>query len=384
MDSGWELRTSWPGRPLSVAERVEPVAVARVVAGAAATLADLHEMGVVHGHLRAEHVGVGPTARTCLCGFGPDDGDATPADDVAALGAMLTELLAGPVEVEAIPERRFARRGERRRGAPAVLRRSLLTLADQASDEIPTRRPTASRLAADLAALVDGAAPPDAARSAAPPPRSTAAAHIEAALAEQQPPSEAPTETAAEVRALRRAPRHRRSRTGRWLALMAGGLALTIALVAATRDETPSPALPTPASAPAARPHPVTDPGVRCAGADGILDIDGDGCPEDVQISGSVITVGERRWSVGDDGDVIEVGDWNCDGKATPAVLRPSSGEVFLFPSWSNDEVVVDAVDRIPGARDLARRAAGPGGCAELAVMLADGRQATVHTEVDQ
>ena len=401
-DSAWELRTSWSGRPLSIAERVDAAAVARVVAGAAATLADLHELGLVHGHLRAEHVGVGPTGRACLGGFGADDGGASPADDVAALGAMLTELLAGPVEVEAIPERRFARRSDRRRGTQAVLRRSLLTLADQASDEIPTRRPTARRLAADVAALVDDCpAPPLPAGVAPPPPRSTASARIAAALADEQTPSEPNIDEEVDAAATRRpSAQNPKSRPWPRLALLAGGLVVSIALVAATRDnkpssggraaEAPAPAAPAtsetsapprPASSPAAPPHTVVAGG-SCIGAGGNVDVDGDGCPEEVQISRSVVTVGDRRWSVGAEGDVIELGDWDCDGTATPAVLRPSSGEVFVFPSWSTDEVVVGAVDRIPGARDLAGRPSGPGGCTELTVTLPDGAHVVVHTEM--
>jgi hypothetical protein len=43
-----------------------------------------------------------------------------------------------------------------------------------------------------------------------------------------------------------------------------------------------------------------------------------------------------------EDGDRMVFGDWNCDGRETPALYRPSSGEVFLFEGFADDgEVTV-------------------------------------------
>ena len=73
--------------------------------------------------------------------------------DVYALGTLLRVLLVGDgADLEPIPERRFVFR----RGRPwnGYLRRALLTLADQCTDEQPLRRPAAGRLAADVEALL--------------------------------------------------------------------------------------------------------------------------------------------------------------------------------------------------------------------------------------
>ncbi len=74
------------------------------------------------------------------------------------------------------------------------------------------------------------------------------------------------------------------------------------------------------------------------------LDINGDGCTEKIQIgtnSGAGVVAGQpaiatptRRWLIGQTDDLVAVGDWNCDGIATPAVLRPTSGEAFFFAVW--------------------------------------------------
>jgi hypothetical protein len=73
----------------------------------------------------------------------------------------------------------------------------------------------------------------------------------------------------------------------------------------------------------------------RCPSAIGpVADVDGQGCPEAVAVHGRTLSVGANRFTVGRQGDRVAVGDWDCDGSATPAVVRPSTGEVFVFPSW--------------------------------------------------
>ncbi len=79
------------------------------------------------------------------------------------------------------------------------------------------------------------------------------------------------------------------------------------------------------------------------------LNINADGCTEKIFI-GTIASTGAdegaaqpaiatptRRWLIGQSGDHVTVGDWNCDGIATPVVLRPTSGEVFFFAVWPHD-----------------------------------------------
>src|SRR5690606_3239066 len=129
-DDAWELRLAHGGRPATLLHPATPAQVASIAAAAADTLADLHERGVVHGRLAARHLLLGPDGQIRLCGFGPG-GDATPEDDVAALGAVITELLGGREELEPLPELRWHRRAP----WPGVARRALLSLADARSEE---------------------------------------------------------------------------------------------------------------------------------------------------------------------------------------------------------------------------------------------------------
>lgn len=101
-------------------------------------------------------------------------------------------------------------------------------------------------------------------------------------------------------------------------------------------------------------------------------DVDGDGCPEAVALDGRIAQVGSVTVELGEDGDLVTLGDWDCDGVATPAVLRPATGEVFVFPEWSLDDAVeVAPVDVVPGATGIS---AGPGGaCPSPVVATPDG-----------
>lgn len=49
-----------------------------------------------------------------------------------------------------------------------------------------------------------------------------------------------------------------------------------------------------------------------------------------------------RRFLVGRRGDQVVTGDWNCNGTATPAVLRPETGEVAVFDRWPEAGVTIE------------------------------------------
>jgi hypothetical protein len=66
-------------------------------------------------------------------------------------------------------------------------------------------------------------------------------------------------------------------------------------------------------------------------------DLDGDGCTEVVrwQPDDAVLELpGGRRLQVGEPDDRLLLGDWDCDDVDTPALYRPSTGEVFEFATW--------------------------------------------------
>ncbi len=137
-EDGWELVTAHAGHGLTPTRVADARRLAAIAGGVAATLADLHDRGIVHGRLRPDRVLVGAAGAVVLCGFGPGPGGAEPADDVAAVGALV-EVIADGLEAE--------------RGAGPDELRDLRSLARVAQSEPPTRRPSARRLSAELDAV---------------------------------------------------------------------------------------------------------------------------------------------------------------------------------------------------------------------------------------
>lgn len=93
----------------------------------------------------------------------------------------------------------------------------------------------------------------------------------------------------------------------------------------------------------------------------GTLDLDGDGCPDPLHVDGTTIRALGRTFQVGRPGDQVQVADWDCDGRATAGVVRPDTGEIFLFDGWEvgDGSITVAAVDVVAGARTL-RPGTGP------------------------
>ncbi len=64
-----------------------------------------------------------------------------------------------------------------------------------------------------------------------------------------------------------------------------------------------------------------------------------------------------RRYGLGTSGDITVIGDWNCDGIATPALLQPGPGLVAVFESWPEPgaSIAPTATASVPDAIDLER-----------------------------
>jgi hypothetical protein len=149
--------TAWVGPSTLATASLPTPELALRLAATAATLAGLHDRGLVHGRLTPARLLAGGQVGVVICGFGPDD----PADghdhppgevDVAGIGRCIQELTGDTAELEPIPRRPFAL-------APTwhgATTRALQTLADQATAEPPGRRPTMGQLAESLAILADG------------------------------------------------------------------------------------------------------------------------------------------------------------------------------------------------------------------------------------
>lgn len=373
--------------------------VAGVVAAVGATLAELHEAGVVHGAVLAEHVLLRPDGRPVLCGLGfggragePPVAEAPlpeaavdparspgsplfPASDVLALGALLGGLLATATTSDG--------NGVAMDALRAVAART--TVAD------PDLRPSARAVAEAVRHALPSA------RLPSPPGRIPVGGS--AAPADPEP------DAGQALRALRRqgaglpAGRGARPRAVPVLAGTALVFAVALLLVRVTTDSPAQPEstarrLPAPSATPATVPStdavpPSTTlpaPATHCPAVAGLLaaDIDGDRCPESLRWEGGVVQGDERRWSVGQPGDLAVTGDWTCSGHATLAVLRPSTGQVFVFDGWAarGHDVSAPEAARVEGAFALRTAELDGDSCADLVVERAPGAPATVPVPV--
>ncbi len=366
--------------------------LAGVLAATAAVLGDLHQAGVSHGALGPDHIIVGRARHPVLCSFGRA-GDASPtavAADLAAL-ADLVDHVASSSRRAGEPSSRRARRQRRQLRAAAVACRRGLSASEMAA----RLAEVLGAIAPDPGAATDATDDADAADPGpAAVPVVTEAADGTKTWHDRVAPDPAP----------RRAPRRRPGRT----AVVAGSLAaLTLGLAAlrawspggvdgtqhrplaapttfpSTMPSTmPSPGPPTPSASPTRTPATTRQ---RCspAGAGiGGIDVDGDGCPDDVAVEGNLVRIGEAWFAAGDPGDVVAVGDWDCDGSATALVLRPPTGDVFVFDRWAGRDagLEVESGTRAPGAVAVAVRRQG--GCDHAHAVAPDGAVADQPLEL--
>jgi len=306
-----ELRTSYVGTETWA--RTPPTADDSIIAGLAAvasTVADLHEFGTSHGALATDHVVVSRDRRPILCGLA----DAQPLDASAELDDLV--------------------------GLAGIMR----DLSTAAGD--------------GLRAELD-----DIARRAASGELTAHDVREEIASLSTQSPAEA---------ASRR--RHRpATRVGLLFALaltLAGvvvGLGLaspgdpppeqtTTTLVVRTRERaTPSTRGP-------------TAPTTRAATTSTTMATTTTVPPPGVEL----IHEG-RRYGLGAPGDIVVIGDWDCDGIATPALLRLADRTVAVFDRWPEPEATLPAsvASIAPGAIGL--ETVDNEGCHRLRVLETDG-----------
>lgn len=322
-DDGVALTTAFAGTAVTTPVG-DPAAAVRVLAGVAGILADLHDRGVVHGRVTPDHVLLGAGGTVVLCGFGGAAGPGAPGgpragDDVAGLAALGDALLA-----------------ERHTGLAEEARAVLDRAATAGAGAGPTMRTLATALAA-----LGG--------TASPGPRLLVA------------------------RRRRRAPR-RLARSG---ALALGGVVLTgavgLALAAVALPEPSAGGAPGPV-APAATSTPAVVPGATPASTPTACPPAGEGagCDDTTGLDGTNVWWRGARWSVSRPGEVVAVGDWNCDGAASPAVLRPEDGSVWVYRRWDEAEVAV-AAGTVPGAVRLRNGEPDAEGCPTLLLERHDG-----------
>jgi len=99
------------------------------------------------------------------------------------------------------------------------------------------------------------------------------------------------------------------------------------------------------------------------------------GCDVQATLTGNVIELRPApgrpatRFALGEPGDVGLLGDWKCHDNFTPAIYRPSTGQVFVFDGWANPDRArtssAMAVE-MPNGRPVVVRS--PAGCDHIEV----------------
>lgn len=331
-------------------------------AAVATTVADLHDLGVVHGGLCAEHILLDKEGRPVLCSFGRsrlagssansrsgDRGGGCEAlaagrrDDVVALACTLLDLFdEGPGDRrEARSLRRVLERAASRPPRARELARALATSVKDAG--LPGPEAGEVPLAVEAPPVADAALAADAARSEG------------AAL--QRP--ERAAETAGKLAPVRRAlgrpsntPRRKMLVISACGALAAAGLAGEVLTHVGHRPEAGGLQ-----AAPAA----------ACPSADRRC--------KPLPMLGNRFTTSAGSWTAGEAGDVVVLGRWSCQHVPQVALLRPGVGQVWVFDSWAAPGASVEGrlVADVPGARSL-KVLAGPGDCDRLQVVGPSGR----------
>jgi hypothetical protein len=268
---------------------LDPTTLRRALVTAVAAVERLHELGWTHGAICAEHLVVDRAGTSTLCSLG----SAQPLD---------------PATAEADAEQ---------------LRRVVLHVIERPPRGwTPEERVRWRRWARPARRAIDRTA-------AAASVGSTDLASLRAAVA-----------VANDHAPRRRLP----ERPGARIAAVTAAVVLVLAGVAAAvlrQDDVAATRAPTADSDALALRDRTVDARADAAGcivpsahAPWTLDMDQNGCSDDVEVAQNLVRVGDLTFRVGEPGDRLALGDWDCDALPTVLLLRPDSGEVFHF-DWA-------------------------------------------------
>ena len=402
---------NWATRPLT-----DPVVRAGAAAALAAVVADLHDIGIAHRNLDGSHVLHGGGDRPVLCSFGRS-GDAGPEhrrEDLVALADLVWDetLASGPVTGKLANLAASTRAG--RLGARELARRLDRLVGDSdpkpkgprpgqslGSDKKPEpgprrrRRRAVPATAAGLAVMAVAFTVVLGGSAGGQDPTGPAAAVSRSGEDGGRPPGSAdrplaPTGVSADASGGGSIATPVESTD----AAAAGGAAAT-SDTAATGGATDHTATGGPTTGTAATEtsgfavvggvpdHTATGGPTTGRAATGAADpayanrpaTDSDGSAE--LAAGLIHDRDGRRYAIGTEGDLVVIGDWDCDGVATPAIARPGTGPVAMFDRWPPPESTISesdasarrVVDDLIGVE--LERGDGPGTCDRLRVHTA-------------
>ena len=363
------LRRAAGGR-LAEIEYRPPEVAAGIGAAVATTLADLHDIGFSHGAVRAEHVLLDGEGRPVLCGFGRATAGgwapelvARQHEDVRNLAALVLEWAADggrpvPRSLRSVLEAAAATRGRPRRYDARRLARALVECVPGArlpDGLIGEHGPvgtgpvgTGPVGTGPVGTGPVGTGPVGTGPVEAGP---VEASPVEASPVEAGPVGAGPVADAVPVVGTSDPPTRPGRRRAWLLVLPAGALIATVLAITLTPHS----------------PHRVA------AGACPAVD---DRCGP-VALDHGVLVTPRGRYRMAnatDDSDVTVLGRWDCGPGASPAVLRVSGGEVWVFDAWPATGTAETArlLARVPNAVGL-RVEPGRSGCDRLRVLEGRG-----------
>ena len=118
-------------------------------------------------------------------------------------------------------------------------------------------------------------------------------------------------------------------------------------------------------------PCPGDDPAIPAGAVAVAGDPSGAGCtvtlvwwPDRAEVDRPEASGAQSRFVLGDPGDQLVLGDWDGDGRDTPAIYDPQRGEVVRFDSWAEaGQSLTGTVDTVPvtvgGLAGVQRRVGG-------------------------
>lgn len=322
---------TWASRPLA-----DPAERAAGMAALAAVVADLHQLGVAHLQLTPPHILHGENDLPVLCGL-TSAAEATPENrhtDLAALADLCHDPALG----------RGALAGKLYSLADAA-RTGTLSARELARrlDMLATRRPTRAapvRVAGGgvLHSLKRRCRPKPLLRAGAVVVAVFAAFVIGARSGDPEPPPAAPAP--AQDEAPNDSANSGQDPLDEYDPVDGTGPVVEPELVS-ERDLIAE-------ADPVAPPDPITEPGQIALPDLALPDpiAERDQIAVSVREAAAVIEHGGRRYAIGATGDFVEVGDWDCDGQATAAIVRPSTGGVVLFDAWPGPGETISLPER--------------------------------------